>query len=317
MNDISRRIVIAAGVLALGGCASAATGHSQTASLAGDGSAQTLHVQSPAEVAAHLLTMARVPAGAVRSSVAPTPSLAHSPDGIAATNVTVRAHWWRLDESAAAAYAWVSHHQSSQLSSTGSSSGGGPVFSDDVNDADFAPYQLPTTINTAELSIAVVPLSAHSSGIGAFATVVRQPPRPKVENVPLTVDSVTVITRRISGEPDAGQLLARDTVTGAAAHQLVVDFDALRVEPAQGAIPCPMSQFTQTAIFNADGYVWSATAGVCIGVGVNLDGHSLPTLESSNAFTRDLHAAYGHRFPRVLGPQPMTHSSLATSTVNA
>jgi hypothetical protein len=131
------------------------------------------------------------------------------------------------------------------------------------------------------------------------------------------VDTVVVTTTRISGEPDGGSVLSRKTLTGAPAHQLVVDFDALPVQPPHGPIPCPMSQYTQTATFSADGHVWAATAGICIGVAVNLDGHTLPTLESSNAFTRDLHAAYGHRFPSVLGPQPMTNPSAATSTVNS
>jgi uncharacterized lipoprotein NlpE involved in copper resistance len=317
MNDTRKRIAIVAGVLALGGCANAATGHSQTASLASDGSAQTPRVYSPAQVAMHLLNEARVPADAVRSTLAPTTSLAQPPDGLDASNVTVRAHWWRIKESAAATYAWVVRHQSAALSSAGSSSTGGPALSDVLNDADFTPAHLPTTINSAQLSIAVVPLSAHTSAIGAFATVVRQPPRPKIEDVPPSVDAVVVITRRTSGEPDGGALLSRKTVTGAAARQLVADFDALPVQAPHGPIPCPMSQYTQTATFSADGHVWTATAGVCIGVAVNLDGHPLPTLESSDAFTRDLHAAYGHQFPSVLGPQPMTHSSAAQSTVNS
>jgi hypothetical protein len=315
-GSASRLLIVAFAVLAAG-CASAGPKYSTGAPTIATQHAKPAHVQTAGELAEQLLGKARVPPGAVRSARPPTRSLSSPPEDPIVSGLVVKYRWWRIDMPLDATYAWISRHQSAGVSSIGSSSSGGPSRNDVEQDADFAPPTLPRTVNSARLSIAVTPLTATISAIGAYAVVVQQPPRRQIEDAPATIDSVMVITRRTSGEPDGGQTLGRTTVTGAAARQLVRDFDALTVQPPGQQFSCPLSFVTQTAIFRSGGHVWTATTGVCIGVGVSLDGQKLPTLDASNSFTRDLRAAYGHRFPSALLPQPMTHLIVPTSTVNS
>jgi hypothetical protein len=304
---------ILASTLLAAGCASGSTGSSDRPADVGPASASRM--TSPGAIARELLDRAQVPGGATRAGQSPTSTLTDPPDQPSASGLIVRIHWWRVNESWNAVYAWISSHQSPGLSSIGSSSSSGPALTDRERAADFAMKGLPSNVNTAQLSIAVAPLTAHTSAIGAYAIVIPQPPRQHIEIVPLTVDQVTVITRRTSGEPDADQLLGRRVVTGAAAQRLVRDFDALEVQPPGEQFSCPMSFITQTAIFRSGSHVWAATSGVCIGIAVNLDGHALPTLSTSDAFSRDLRAAYGHRFPLITSPQPM-NSAATQASVN-
>jgi hypothetical protein len=314
-GSASRLLIVAFAVLAAG-CASAGPEHSASTPVISTQPAQAAHVQTASELAEQLLDNAHVPPGAVRSARPPTRSLSSPPEDPMVSGLVVKYRWWRINLPLQATYAWISRHQSATVSSIGSSSSGGPLRSDVEQDADFAPPTLPRTVNSARLSIAVTPLSAQTSAIGAFAVVVQQPPRRQIEDVPATIDSVMVVTRRTSGEPDGGQILGRTTVTGVAARQLVRDFNALDVQPPGQQFSCPLSFVTQAAIFRSGSRVWIATTGVCVGVGVSFDGQTLPTLDTSNTFTRDLRAAYGHRFPNALVPQPMTHPLAQTSTVS-
>ena len=310
MNDLRGGALVALAVMLLAGCGSTVVDDQAGGGSTGTGAATTSPVQTPAALAQQLLDQARVPAGAVRSTTAPTRSLSQPPEGSVGSGAVTRYRWWRINQPLAATYSWVAHHQSAMLSSTGSSSTGGPTPGDVENAADFAPPHLPSSANSALLSIAVVPLTARTSAIGAYAVVVRQPIRAAIEDVPPTVDSVTVITRRTTGAPDGGQILGRTTLTGAAAQRVVHDFNALTVQPPGERFSCPMSFVTQTAIFRAGARQWVATVGGCVGVAVNLNGRQLPTLDSSAAFTHDLRAAYGHRFPRALGPQPLAAQAM-------
>lgn len=316
MTGSRGRALTVAAALLVAGCASTGANHASNASLAAVAPATAVDIETPAEVAQHLLDEARVPPGAVQTKQPLIKILRQPPDRPGASGLIVLYRWWRINEPLATAYAWVLHHQSPALPSAGSSSSSGPMLGDQENAADFAPLTFPATVNTAQLSIAVAPVTAQISAIGAYAVIIRQPPRPQIENVPPTVDTVTVITRRTTGQPDGGSVLGRTTLTGAAAQRLVRDFDALKVQPPGEQFSCPMSFVTQTASFRAGTHVWSATVGVCIGVDVNLNGHQLPTLDSSNSFTHDLHAAFGHRFPKPLGMQPMTLPGAETSAVN-
>ncbi len=306
--------MIAASALIAAGCASASSG-AQVGVGAVTG-LQTAHTETASEVANQLLDIAQVPPDAVRTDRPANPSLAQPPDEQVASGLVVRIHWWRVNQAWTSVYAWVARHQSDTLASMGSSSSGGPALNDQEQSADFGLKHLPATINTALLSVAVAPLPGGASAIGAYALVIPQPPRPAVEDVPLSVHSVTVITRRTTGTPDSGQILGRRTLTGAAARQLITDFDAMTVQPAGEQFGCPMSFITQTALFRSGSRLWQATSGVCIGVGVTLDGHQLPTLNSSNAFTHDLRAAYGRPFPGALGPQPMAGATTQSSTAS-
>jgi hypothetical protein len=309
-------VLIVSAALLAAGCASAGSNPGSSARLTSSTHTTATSISTPRQLAQTLVTEARVPAGAVRSATAPTKALSQPPERESAQGLIVVRRWWRINESWTAVFAWVSHHQSLGVAGIGGSSTSGPNWSDQQSDVDFAPPHLPATVNSAQLSIAVTPLSENTSAIGVFSLVVPQPPRPQIENVPSSVDSVLVITRRTTGQQDGGGVLGRRTLTGTAARQLVSDFDALKVQPSGEVFSCPMSMVTQTAIFQAPGHRWIATAGVCVGITVTLNGHALPTLDGSDGFMRDLRAAYGHRFPSIRDPQPMAIATAPTSTVN-
>jgi hypothetical protein len=306
--------ITVAAMLALAGCAGTNTDSASTPGLVNNGLVSVSRPSTPDSLAQHLLEAARVPAGAVRSATPPVPSLRRPPELPVMTGLVIRSRWWRIDEPLAATYSWISHHQSAALSSLGGSSTGGPSLSDVQEDADFAPPHLPGTVNSAQLSIAVVPITARISAIGAFSVVVRQPARSQTEDVPSSVDSVTVVTRRTTGQPGTGPVIDRVTVTGSSARRLVGEFDALSVQPPGEQFSCPMSLTTETAIFRAGTHVWDATAGVCVGIHVTLDGHPLPTLDTSDSFSRDLRAALGRRSVAVV--EPVDPPIAQTSTAN-
>jgi hypothetical protein len=305
---ISTMAVIA---LAAAGCGSAAnadqtndpTGVPHTPSTTSTSTSST-QPASPAQVAASLLDRVHVPAAARPSGHAPARMLARPPDGPGGAHPVIRRHWWRVSAPWTTVYAWINKHQPRGLLSMGSTASSGPAPRDDERAIDFALRHVPTTVNSADLSIAVVPLSRDTSAIGAFATVIRQPRRPAAEDVPLPVDSVVVTTSKTTGTPDGGQLVSRKRLSGPAATRLVRDFDALRVQPPGEMFSCPLILITQTVAIHADGHRWWVTDESCSGLGVSRDGHTLPTLQVSPAFGRDLRAAYGKRPPSLLNPEP-------------
>jgi hypothetical protein len=316
MRNSPGRVLIVSAALLAAGCAAAGSSAGSSAKLTSADHSSVTTVPTAAQLAQTLLNEARVPAGAVRSAAPPIKELSQAPERQSAQGLIVLRRWWRINESWTTVFNWISHHQSLQLDSTGGSSTSGPHESEQQSDADFAPPRLPATVNSAQLSVAVAPLTADTSAIGVYSLVVPQPTRPQIENVPSSVDSVLVITLRTTGQQDGGGVLGRRTLTGAAARRLVDDFNALSVQPAGEVFSCPMSMVTQTAIFQAPGHRWIATSGVCVGITVTVNGHALPTLDGSNSFERDLRAAYGHRFPSLLHPQPAMIATAPTSTVN-
>jgi hypothetical protein len=261
---------------------------------------------SPEQVATRLLNRVRVPTAAVVSQRAPTRMLANPPDGPGGANSVIRRHWWRISAPWTSVYGWISQHQPGGLASMGSTASSGPAPGDDERAVDLMLRHVPATVNSADLSIAVVPLSSHTSAIGAFATVVPQPRRPAAEDVPLPVDSVVVTTSRTTGLPDGGQTLVRRRLSDPAATRLVRDFDALRVQPPGEMFSCPLILITQTVSIQSGGHRWWVTDESCGGLQVSRDGIRLPPLQVSPAFGRDLQSAYGKRPPSLLHPVPMT-----------
>lgn len=310
MKVSHRHLLLGTAVALAAGCAATGIDGPASANLSAARQTHQAAAESPAAMAGRLLSVARVPADADRSTSSPTRVLDRPPERPTVDGLVVRSRWWRVHLPFAQAYAWISHHQPAALSSIGSSASSGPHEGDRERDADFAPPALPATVNSAELSIAVAPLSATVSAIGVYAVVVRQPARLRAEDVPTSVDRVTVITRRTVGEPDAGQILGRKTLTGTAARRLVLDFDALRVQPPGEQFSCPAFFVTQTALFTVGTHHWSATTGRCIGVDVTLDGRPLPVLDAGAHFSRDMRAAYGRPFPTILVPQPVHAAQL-------
>jgi hypothetical protein len=263
--------------------------HSQSGGATVTSDHRVLRPLTPEQLAQQLENAAQVPAGAVRSQTAPTQGLRYPPDRPAIPGDVVRYRWWRIAMPWRAAYSWAALHQAAFLSGTSSSSSG-PALTDNEKSAAFTPQEVPLSVNSATLTIAVVPLTATTSAIGAYAVVVRQPLRPAVENVPLTVNTVAVAAQRTNGNPGSGPIISNRTITGSQAQTLVRDFDELSVDPMEQT-NCPLSRETESATFRADGHVWVATTGICVGAHVTVDGNPVATLNTSQPFNRDLRAA--------------------------
>jgi hypothetical protein len=247
---------------------------------------------TPLQVAQQLATGAAVPATAMPSGSAPATSLQSPPSSPSGSGRIIESRWWRIDEPWTTAYSWVAHHQNPDLKQEASGSSGGPQPSDLERYDDFASHDIPLSVNSAMLSIAVVPLSATTSAIAAYAIVVKQPLRQPSEMVPLSDDAVTVSAQ--SNQAGTVPPTRYRTITGSAAQTFVRDFDQLSIDPI-GAHTCPLARESESATFRSGGQTWIATVGLCIGVSVTLDGHGLPLLNTSTPFNRDLRHALGVR----------------------
>jgi hypothetical protein len=285
----------ASAVLAAAGCsAGASSGHSVPGAPSTTGTGAGLrHPLTPEQVAAELVAGARVPSGATEVTSSPTASLASPPSQPQVSGRIERMRWWRIDKPLDEVYAAISDDQSPDLASDSSSSSNGPSLSDQVKSADFTFRSVPLSVNSASFSIAVAPLTEHSSAIGAFAIVIEQPPRPANENVPPTLDQVRVaesVGPAVDYAAPGPQVPPPVTLTGRQAQQIVMDFNELRVRP-DSVTPCPMAPRTQSATFSYDGHTLVATLGICGAVNVTLDGKSLAALDSTPIFGHDLRAA--------------------------
>jgi hypothetical protein len=295
MRPTTSRLIAIAATLAVAGCGAASNSPSPGPVTATgiDAAGHTAATPvTPAQLAERLIRESIAPAGTVRSLHSPTALLRNPPSRPAGHGVIIRYRWWRIAMPWHAAYSWVAHHQDQSLTSESGGAIGGPALRDNEKYADFAPGHVPTSINSATLTLAVQPLTAHTSAIGAYSVVVRQPPRPAAENVPLTLRKVSLVGRK-TAMPGGKTVVTRRTVTGRTARRLVRDFDHLVVRPAEGPLPCPVALSSETATFRADGQVWVVTNGVCDAVTVRLNGHQEPALEATDRFTTDLDAALG------------------------
>jgi hypothetical protein len=312
MRTSWRRVVVVAAAFAVAGCAgtSATSGtgvnDQRTSASHTTDELRVLDPLTPDQVARELINAVAPPPGAVRSARSPSVALRHPPDRPTIAGMTVRTRWWRIDKRWGSAYAWVARHQAAFLHSDSSGSTAGPTLGDVEKNIDFVTRELPQSVNSATLTIAVAPLTAHTSAIAAYAVVVREPPRPVATTVPLTLDQVTVVARSaLRNSRGHGPIVTRRTVTGSEARRLVRDFDQLKVRPP-GVTSCPLAWQSETATFRSGGHTWVATTGLCVGVAVSLDGHAVAALDTTAAFDRDMREALNisPRDPIMTGPLP-------------
>ncbi len=230
-----------------------------------------------------LLAEAPVITGATRSATAPVTQLKRAPELAEYTKLVQRKHYWTVDEPWRKAYADLTATVPSGLVSDGSGSSSGPKGSDREHFAIESADPLPAGIAYAVLLIAVAPDGHGKAAIGIYAQAVPQPPRPASELVPTSVKRahVKLHTR-------TGHTIRSNTVTGSAAATLVADFDALVVQPPQ-AIACP-ADFGRSEIvtFHFGDVTMVGKTGVCNVLAVTRNGHSLPALQLTTAFLRDL-----------------------------
>jgi hypothetical protein len=232
-----------------------------------------------------------------------------------------QSRWWVVDQPWGAVSSWVSQHQPATVRSDGSSAGDGPTLGDRSRIANFVLPHLPSTVNSAQLAVEVVPLTAHTSAIGAYAVVVRQPARPPAEDVPLTVDRATVVIRPVDGVSGLAGATGiapseRRILTGEAARRLVRDFDALRVRPLGETFGCPAYLEIQIVTFRAGSQVWRVTNGACDGIEVVHNGRSLPVLSGSNRFSHDMSPFLSRSLGSRVHQRPVPVPTLQTTTVN-
>jgi hypothetical protein len=237
----------------------------------------------PGAVAKQLLTEAPTIAGEVRRTHPPSRILRRPPASPAYAHLMQRHRFYTVDRPWRQVYAALTATTPVGLAADGSGSTSGPKPSDDVRYAAYRLRRLPAGLAYAELIVAVAPGHHGAADIGVYAQVVVQPKRPATEDVPASVDHATVAERTAKGH-----LVDIKTVTGARAHRLVRDFDALRVTPP-GVWSCPAFTGRQQVVtFHFDGHTIVATSGACGFFDVTRDGHHLPSLVPDRAFTSDL-----------------------------
>jgi hypothetical protein len=204
----------------------------------------------------------------------------------------VRARWWLIHRPWNAVYRHLRRQPAAGLVTDGSTtSSAGPELGDDSRSVNYRPSRIPRSINSATLTLEVVPLTHHTSAIAAFAVVVRQPVRPRAEVVPISVRSVTLTQRTYSrhGRPRSRHV----TVTGGAAASLVHDFNQLVVEPFSDArFSCPAQLKVTSATFRSGSNVWRARDVSCGGLFVTLNHHKLPNLQDAQAYQNDISGAF-------------------------
>jgi hypothetical protein len=152
---------------------------------------------------------------------------------------------------------------------------------------DHEEHNLPAEIADAYLVIRVVDTGDGHSAVGAYALVLARPVRPAAEHVPLSVDTVRLVDEQqsLSG---GGVTRRFRTVHGLAARQLVLEFDALRVEPPGLNYAAAGCLESITATFRAGSQRWRAGYSACGPVSVTRDGQPLPDLTVDMAFTHSL-----------------------------
>lgn len=124
-----------------------------------------------------------------------------------------------------------------------------------------------------------------ASGVGV-AVATGAASHPKAETIPSSVHRAHVNIKTAHGYSRRG-----NTVTGAAARNLVRDFNALSVVPKGQARACPLDRGRREIVaFRFNGNVLDASAGFCGYVDVVRDGKKLRALNDSAAFERDIHA---------------------------
>jgi hypothetical protein len=238
----------------------------------------------PVAVARQLLESAPTIAGAERSSTAPTRTLRQPPEWPVYEHLVQRHRFWTVDRPWRQVYAALTSTTPAGLVADGTGATGGPKTRDVERFAAYRLRRLPADLAYAELLVAVAPGHHGKAVIGVYAQVVMQPKRPAAEDVPASLDRATVGVR--TGK---GHLVNVHTVTGARAHRLVGDFDALRVTPP-GAWSCPAFTGRQQVVtFHFAGHTVVAASGPCGLFDVTRDGHHLPALVPDRAFTSDVH----------------------------
>jgi hypothetical protein len=225
-----------------------------------------------------LLSLLRLPPGAVMASTAPVPPLREPGQSVASRTLLDEKRWWTVPMSVADTTTWIKAHPPAGLSLTVTGSG-----SDGTEDLGFDAS--PTRFyDTATLMISIAPDGNNTSAIRADGQVTWIPVRPQEEFVPLGVHSIDLVA--VPGL-NGGTPVYR-TLSGLEARHVGALLNDLHVDTASFR-SCPDSDgshITATVQTRAGALVF--TEGTCYSVTVTLDGRRLPTLKDSQALQKAL-----------------------------
>jgi hypothetical protein len=270
-------------VLAVAGCTSNPAGHLEQP--------LSLHDHAIA-VANDLLDHAPTIAGSRRSAQPPTALLRKPPQIAGLIGLVTRSRYYTAGVPFTTAFNRLTAHPPAGLTDDGTRGrAGGPGPRDAERYAVYQSTHPPAGIADAQLLVAVSPLANGRSGVGMYAEVVPQPPRPAEELVPASIQTATVHERRNGTDRHPNTR----TLSGADASGLARLFDSLRVSTL-GVHGCP-ALFGQEmrATFATGGHSLVATYGFCSEVSVTRDGEDLPALEMKPRFFHALSRASGYR----------------------
>jgi hypothetical protein len=232
---VTALVVITA--LAVAACGSGASAGSPTSAAA--------HNRGEAQAqAARLLSMIRLPPGAVRSPSDPqgdTRVLAEVTLRESDPNLVDAHAWWTTRQSPASVLAYVSAHLPVGAQAAGTEMGSTPRG---FQAETFTLPPVPGVLSERMIAVAVVQLTGTTTAVRTDGEAIWLSPRPTWERIPGNVTSARFTA---SGEPTngrSGPTSAPVMVTGHAAHQLVAFINSLGVVQP-GVTGCPLELFDQ------------------------------------------------------------------------
>lgn len=234
-----------------------------------------------AAYAASLLAKVVVPPGARRASAPPLRRLDRPFEQMSLDRPpTVASRFWTIDESMAAAYAWMSHH-APPGTSMGNAQGQWP------NGIEFRSIDreqdgglLPANMTYGDLQISVASLPDGSAAIAAYASVRAQPVRP-ADSMPRADGSTVVLGWWQSQHgPHRSRIL-----TGPDAATFVRAYDGMKVSTI-GVHSCPAGAGHDdvSVTITSAGHRWYSDLTTCWPIAIARDGHRLVSVNETDAF---------------------------------
>lgn len=194
--------------------------------------------------AARLLSMIRLPPGAVQSPSDPpgdTRVLADVTLGEATPNLVDAHAWWTTRQSPASVLAYVSAHLPVGARAAGTESGNAaPGFQGET----FTLPPVPGVLSERMIAVAVVQSSSAMTAVRTDGETIWLSPRPTWERIPGSVTSARFTASGESANGRSGPASAPVMVTGQAAHQLVTFINSLGIVQPGGRM-CPLALFDQ------------------------------------------------------------------------
>ncbi len=239
--------------------------------------------------ARHLLGLLVLPAGAVRTTSAPSAALAHSGDTVATPNLVDVHAWWRVRGGMSGVLAFVERHapRGSERSGSGRFAHGSTVLSREL---DFS-WPALGVLSYRALAVEVAPLPHGYAGVRADGEAIWIQPKPAGERVPAQARVLTVRRGQLGHTPS----LSLTTTNPTKVTQIAALLDRLPiVQP--GVYNCPMIPAAPTITFTfrarrggpvlAQASTLANGPFACPGMQVTINGRKQRPLMAGPAFIR-------------------------------